>query len=108
MREATQIKVFGKDREFVMTNHLMNTYGRQPVTFTKGEGVWLTVTHGNRYLDALSGVAVNGLGHAHPKFVAALNEQIGRLIHVSNIYQIAEQDIFTFSKKFKFLCYVIQ
>ena len=74
-----------------MTNHLMNTYGRQPVTFAKGEGVWLTDTHGNRYLDALSGVAVNGLGHAHPKFIAALNEQIGRLIHVSNIYQIAEQ-----------------
>lgn len=74
-----------------MTNHLMNTYGRQPVCFVKGEGVWLTDTQGNRYLDALSGVAVNGLGHAHPKFVAALNEQIGRLIHVSNIYQIAEQ-----------------
>lgn len=74
-----------------MTNHLMNTYGRQPVTFAKGEGVWLTDTQGNCYLDALSGVAVNGLGHAHPKFVAALNEQIGRLIHVSNIYQIAEQ-----------------
>ena len=74
-----------------MTNHLMNTYGRQPVTFAKGEGVWLTDTQGNRYLDALSGVAVNGLGHAHPKFVAALNEQICRLIHVSNIYQIAEQ-----------------
>jgi acetylornithine aminotransferase len=74
-----------------MTNHLMNTYGRQPVSFVKGEGVWLTDTQGNRYLDALSGVAVNGLGHAHPKFVAALTEQIGRLIHVSNIYQIAEQ-----------------
>lgn len=74
-----------------MVNHLMNTYGRQPVTFVKGEGVWLTDEQGDRYLDALAGVAVNGLGHAHPKFVAALNEQIGRLIHVSNIYQIAEQ-----------------
>ncbi len=69
----------------------MNTYGRQPVTFVKGEGVWLTDTAGDRYLDALSGVAVNGLGHAHPKFVSALNAQIARLIHVSNIYQIAEQ-----------------
>lgn len=69
----------------------MNTYGRQPVTFVKGEGVWLTDTAGDRYLDALSGVAVNGLGHAHPKFVTALNAQIARLIHVSNIYQIAEQ-----------------
>lgn len=69
----------------------MNTYGRQPVTFVKGEGVWLTDTAGDRYLDALSGVAVNGLGHTHPKFVAALNAQIAKLIHVSNIYQIAEQ-----------------
>ena len=69
----------------------MNTYGRQPVTFVKGEGVWLTDTAGDRYLDALSGVAVNGLGHTHPKFVAALNGQIAKLIHVSNIYQIAEQ-----------------
>lgn len=74
-----------------MSEHLMNTYGRQPVTFAKGEGVWLTDTAGDRYLDALSGVAVNGLGHAHPKFVKALNAQIARLIHVSNIYQIAEQ-----------------
>jgi acetylornithine/N-succinyldiaminopimelate aminotransferase len=61
------------------------------VTFVKGEGVWLTDTAGDRYLDALSGVAVNGLGHAHPKFTAALNAQVARLIHVSNIYQIAEQ-----------------
>ncbi|HAJ72317.1 MAG TPA: aspartate aminotransferase family protein [Methylophilaceae bacterium] len=74
-----------------MSEHLMNTYGRQPVTFEKGSGVWLYDTDGNQYLDALSGVAVNGLGHAHPKFVAALNAQISRLIHVSNIYQIAEQ-----------------
>jgi acetylornithine/N-succinyldiaminopimelate aminotransferase len=73
------------------SEHLMNTYGRQPVTFVKGEGVWLTDTAGDRYLDALSGVAVNGLGHAHPKFTAALNAQVVRLIHVSNIYQIAEQ-----------------
>ena len=73
------------------SEHLMNTYGRQPVTFVKGEGVWLTDTAGDRYLDALSGVAVNGLGHTHPKFVAALNAQIARLIHVSNVYQIAEQ-----------------
>jgi acetylornithine/N-succinyldiaminopimelate aminotransferase len=73
------------------SEHLMNTYGRQPVTFVKGEGVWLTDTAGDLYLDALSGVAVNGLGHTHPKFVAALNAQIAKLIHVSNIYQIAEQ-----------------
>lgn len=69
----------------------MNTYGRQPVTFEKGVGVWLYDAQGNAYLDALSGVAVNGLGHAHPKFVATVSAQIGRLVHVSNIYQIAEQ-----------------
>ncbi len=75
-----------------MSDHLMNTYMRQPVTFTKGEGVWLWDTTGEKYLDALAGVAVNGLGHAHPKLVAAISEQATKLIHVSNIYQIAEQD----------------
>ena len=69
----------------------MNTYMRQPVTFTKGEGVWLWDDKGEKYLDALAGVAVNGLGHAHPKLVQAISEQAARLIHVSNIYQIAEQ-----------------
>jgi acetylornithine aminotransferase len=75
-----------------MSDHLMNTYMRQPVTFTKGEGVWLWDATGEKYLDALAGVAVNGLGHAHPKLVAAISEQAAKLIHVSNIYQIAEQD----------------
>lgn len=75
-----------------MSDHLMNTYMRQPVTFTKGEGVWLWDTAGEKYLDALAGVAVNGLGHAHPKLVAAISEQAAKLMHVSNIYQIAEQD----------------
>ncbi len=74
-----------------MTQHLMNTYGRQPVTFVKGEGVWLWDDQGKRYLDALAGVAVNGLGHAHPGLVSAISEQAARLIHVSNIYRIAEQ-----------------
>ena len=74
-----------------MTNHLMNTYMRQPVTFVKGEGVWLWDDKGEKYLDALAGVAVNGLGHAHPKLVRAISEQAAKLIHVSNIYQIAEQ-----------------
>lgn len=75
-----------------MSQHLMNTYARQPVTFSKGQGVWLFDEQGNQYLDALSGVAVNGLGHAHPKLVAAISEQASRLIHVSNIYHIAEQE----------------
>ena len=74
-----------------MTQHLMNTYSRQPVTLTRGEGVWLWDDNGKRYLDALAGVAVNGLGHAHPKLVAAIAAQAGKLIHVSNIYRIAEQ-----------------
>lgn len=69
----------------------MNTYARQPVTFVRGEGVWLWDENGRRYLDALAGVAVNGLGHAHPALLAAINEQAGKLIHVSNLYQIAGQ-----------------
>ncbi|MDZ4141321.1 MAG: aspartate aminotransferase family protein [Methylotenera sp.] len=74
-----------------MSDHLMNTYHRQPVTFTRGEGVWLWDIAGEKYLDALAGVAVNGLGHAHPKLVKAISEQAARLIHTSNIYHIAEQ-----------------
>jgi acetylornithine/N-succinyldiaminopimelate aminotransferase len=74
-----------------MSQHLMNTYSRQPVTFVKGEGVWLWDADGKRYLDALAGVAVNGLGHAHPALAKAICEQASRLIHVSNIYGIAEQ-----------------
>ena len=70
----------------------MNTYGRQPVTFTHGDGVWLFDADGNKYLDALAGVAVNGLGHAHPKLVKALSQQVAKMIHVSNIYGIAEQE----------------
>ena len=72
----------------------MNTYGRQPVTFTHGGGVWLFDAQGNKYLDALSGVAVNGLGHAHPKLVKAIQDQVAKMIHVSNIYHIAEQEAF--------------
>ena len=73
-------------------SHLMNTYARQPVAFTHGEGAWLWDDSGKRYLDALAGIAVNTLGHAHPRFTAALNAQIGKLTHVSNIYQIREQE----------------
>ena len=75
-----------------MSDHLMNTYMRQSVTFAKGEGVWLWDTNGEKYLDALAGVAVNGLGHAHPKLLKAINEQAAKLIHVSNYYHIAEQE----------------
>jgi len=75
-----------------MSGHLMNTYMRQPVTFVKGDGVWLWDDKGEKYLDALAGVAVNGLGHAHPKLVKVISDQAAKLIHVSNIYQIAEQE----------------
>lgn len=73
-------------------SHLMNTYGRQPVAFTHGKGCHLTDTEGKVYLDALSGIAVNTLGHAHPAFVTALAEQAGRLLHVSNIYRVPQQE----------------
>ncbi len=74
-----------------MSQHLMNTYGRLPVTFKKGQGVWLWDDQGEQYLDALSGIAVTGLGHSHPEFVKAINAQASTLMHVSNVYHIAEQ-----------------
>ena len=74
-------------------SHLMNTYNRQPVAFTHGEGVWMFDENGKRYLDALSGIAVNTLGHAHPRLVAALTAQAGKLIHTSNVYRVREQEI---------------
>jgi acetylornithine aminotransferase len=75
----------------IMT-HVMKTYARLPVAFTRGEGVWLWDTNGKRYLDAVAGVAVNGLGHGHPRFVAALREQAGTLVHTSNLYEITLQE----------------
>jgi len=71
----------------------MNTYARLPVSFVRGEGVWLWDGEGKRYLDGLSGIAVNTLGHAHPRFTAALTGQIGKLMHCSNVYQIPEQEM---------------
>jgi len=65
---------------------LANTYARYPVEFVSGEGVWLTDSKGDRYLDFLAGIAVNNLGHCHPKVVAAVQEQVGRLMHVSNLF----------------------
>lgn len=76
-----------------MSDYLMQTYGRQPLAFTHGQGVWLYDGDGGKYLDALAGVAVNGLGHAHPRLARALCEQAGRLIHTSNIYRIPEQEL---------------
>jgi acetylornithine aminotransferase len=73
-------------------SHLMNTYARLPVTFSQGEGCRVTDVNGKTYLDALSGIAVNTLGHNHPALVRAIAEQAGRLLHVSNLYGIREQD----------------
>ena len=72
--------------------HLMNTYSRLPLAFARGEGSWLVDAQGRRYLDALAGIAVNTLGNGHPVLVRALSEQIARLIHVSNLYTITEQE----------------
>ena len=75
-----------------MTTHLMNTYARQPVAFVRGEGAYLWDEAGKRYLDAVAGVAVNGLGHAHPKLVKAISEQAATLMHTSNLYRILPQE----------------
>jgi acetylornithine aminotransferase len=72
--------------------HVMNTYGRLPIALSHGRGCWLWDVHGKRYLDALGGIAVNTLGHAHPKLVPALQEQVGRLIHCCNYYEIPLQE----------------
>lgn len=70
----------------------MNTYARLPVSFVRGEGVWLWDAQGKRYLDAVAGLAVNTLGHAHPRLVKALSEQVRTLIHTSNLYQVQKQE----------------
>lgn len=75
-----------------MTTHLMNTYARQPIAFVRGEGAYLWDEAGKRYLDAVAGVAVNGLGHAHPKLVKAISEQAATLMHTSNLYRILPQE----------------
>src|SRR5688572_3972502 len=75
-----------------LMSHVMNTYARLPVAFERGEGPWLWDTNGKRYLDALSGVAVCGLGHAHPRLTKVLREQVGTLVHTSNLYEITLQE----------------
>jgi acetylornithine/N-succinyldiaminopimelate aminotransferase len=74
------------------TSHLLPVFARVDLAFERGEGVWLTATNGERYLDFTSGVAVNALGHAHPRLVAAISEQVQKLIHVSNLYRIPEAE----------------
>lgn len=72
--------------------HLIPTYKRQPIAFTHGDGAWLTGDDGQRYLDALGGIAVNVLGHRHPRLVKALQEQADSVLHTSNLYRIPDQE----------------
>ena len=71
--------------------HLMETYKRLPIAFSRGDGVYLEDEKGNRYLDGLTGIAVCGLGHAHPRVTQALTEQAQTLLHTSNLYEIPLQ-----------------
>ena len=73
-------------------SHLMNTYKRLPVAFERGAGCWLWDKNGKRYLDAVAGIAVCGLGHSHLTFVHTITEQANKLIHTSNLYHIERQE----------------
>ncbi len=75
-----------------MTSHIMPTYGRLPISFERGEGAWLFDQNNNRYLDAVSGIAVCSLGHAHPAVHQAICKQSEKLVHTSNLYGIAVQE----------------
>ncbi|WP_298964840.1 aspartate aminotransferase family protein [uncultured Methylobacterium sp.] len=77
-----------------MTSALLPTYARAKVSFERGEGAWLVARDGSRYLDFGAGIAVNGLGHAHPHLVAALTEQAQKVWHVSNLFEIPEGERF--------------
>jgi acetylornithine aminotransferase len=75
-----------------MSSALMPTYARQPVGFSHGEGVWLYDTEGRRYLDTTAGIAVCGLGHAHPAVAEDLADQARTLVHTSNLFQVPLQE----------------
>jgi acetylornithine/N-succinyldiaminopimelate aminotransferase len=72
--------------------HVMNTYGRLPFALSHGRGVWVWDTEGRKYLDALAGIAVSTLGHGHPRLVPALQDQVAKLIHSSNYYEVPLQE----------------
>ena len=76
----------------VASPHTMNTYGRLPVALSHGKGLRVWDTNGKCYLDGLAGIAVNTLGHAHPKLTPALQDQIGKMIHSCNYYHIPNQE----------------
>lgn len=73
------------------TNAIMNTYGRLPISFSHGEGVYLFDEQGNKYLDAISGIGVNALGHSHPAVSSAIKAQADKLLHTSNLYGVEKQ-----------------
>ena len=75
-----------------MSQSVMSTYQRLDVSFVSGQGPWLVDERGERYLDALSGIAVCGLGHAHPRIAQVVAEQAARLVHTSNLYRIPLQE----------------
>lgn len=73
-------------------SHLLPIFSPLPVCFEKGEGMWLTDTEGNTYLDGFAGIAVNAVGHNHPRLVTALQKQVAEVIHVSNYFRIDLQE----------------
>ena len=75
-----------------MKSNIMPTYNRKPVSFVKGEGVYLYDNKGKKYLDALCGLAVTSLGHSNPKITEAIKKQSQELIHTSNAFQIESQE----------------
>ena len=81
-----------KALDYAANSAVMQTYGRAEIGFVRGEGCWLISESGDRYLDCASGIAVNTLGHSHPRLVAALTEQAGKLWHTSNLYRIPGQE----------------
>ena len=72
--------------------HVMNTYGRLPIALSHGQGCWVWDTRSKRYLDGLAGIAVSTLGHNHPRLVPALHDQLGKIIHCSNYYEVPLQE----------------
>ena len=78
--------------DYATDTAVMNTYGRAEIAFVRGEGCWLESESQERYLDCASGIAVNTLGHAHPRLVAALHNQASKLWHTSNLYRIPGQE----------------
>jgi acetylornithine/N-succinyldiaminopimelate aminotransferase len=81
-----------KAPNYAADSAVMKTYGRAEIGFVRGDGCWLEADAGARYLDCAAGIAVNTLGHSHPRLVAALTEQAGKLWHVSNLYRIPGQE----------------